>query len=178
MNGGMFEAASEHGKQLDSLLLFNWWIILPVFFLTNGVLFVFSWKYYYREDRKAFFFTHSNKLELIWTIIPAIALSSIVIYGLKTWNEIMYNDNKDAKVVEIYAYQFGWYTRYAGDDNILGKADYKLITDNNSPYGCDIERGIDLPWYPIAKWQWWSSITSANGKNRDASFKLVCCLKN
>ena len=56
MNGGLFEAASEHGKDLDSLLLFNWWIILPVFFLTNGVLFVFSWKYYYREERKAFFF--------------------------------------------------------------------------------------------------------------------------
>jgi len=131
MNGGMFEAASEHGQQIDSLLLFNWWIILPVFFLTNGVLFVFSWKYYYREGRKALFFTHSNKLELIWTIIPAIALSAIVIYGLKTWNEIMFNDNKDAKVIEVYAYQFGWYTRYAGDDNILGKADYKLITDNN-----------------------------------------------
>ena len=68
---------------------------------------------------------------MIWTIVPAIALSAIVIYGLKTWNEIMFNDNKDAKVVEIYAYQFGWQTRYAGEDNILGKADYKLITDNN-----------------------------------------------
>ena len=33
MNGGMFEAASEHGQQIDSLLLFNWWIILPVFIL-------------------------------------------------------------------------------------------------------------------------------------------------
>ena len=131
MNGGLFEAASEHGKDLDSLLLFNWWIILPVFFLTNGVLFVFSWKYYYREERKAFFFAHSNKLELIWTIVPAIALSFIVIYGLMTWNEIMYKDDKNAKVVEVYAYQFGWYTRYAGDDNVLGKADYKLITTNN-----------------------------------------------
>ncbi len=50
--------------------------------------------------------------------------------------------------------------------------------DNGSPYGCDIGRGMDLPWYPIAIWQHWSTITSANNRNRDASFKLVCCIKN
>ena len=51
MNGGLFDAASVHGQEIDSLLLFNWWVILPVFFLTNGVLFVFSWKYYHRDER-------------------------------------------------------------------------------------------------------------------------------
>ena len=131
MNGGLFDAASVHGQEIDSLLLFNWWVILPVFFLTNGVLFVFSWKYYHREERKALYFPHDNRLELVWTIVPAIALSAIVIYGLKTWNEIMFNKDEGAKVVEVYGFQFGWWTRYAGDDNQLGKADYKLITAEN-----------------------------------------------
>ena len=131
MTGGLFTAASNHGQKLDSLLLFNWWIILPVFFLTNGILFVFSWKYSYRKERKAYFFAHDNKLEMIWTIVPAIALAAIVIYGLKTWNEIMFKEDENSKIVEVYAFQFGWWTRYAGDDNVLGKADYKLITDKN-----------------------------------------------
>ncbi|MEC9160047.1 MAG: cytochrome c oxidase subunit II [Bacteroidota bacterium] len=131
MNGGLFDAASVHGQEIDSLLLFNWWVILPVFFLTNGVLFVFSWKYYHKEERKALYFPHDNRLELVWTIVPAIALAAIVIYGLKTWNDIMFNDDEDAKVVEVYAFQFGWWTRYSGDDNTLGKADYKLITATN-----------------------------------------------
>ena len=48
MNGGLFDAASVHGEKLDSLLLFNWWVILPVFFLTNAILFIFSWKYYHK----------------------------------------------------------------------------------------------------------------------------------
>jgi cytochrome c oxidase subunit 2 len=141
MNGGLFEAASVHGQEIDSLLLFNWWVILPVFFLTNGVLFVFSWKYYHKEERKALYFPHDNRLELIWTIVPAIALAAIVIYGLKTWNDIMFNNDEDAKVVEVYAFQFGWWTRYSGDDNTLGKADYKLITATN-PIGIITQKTI------------------------------------
>ncbi|MEC8602945.1 MAG: cytochrome c oxidase subunit II, partial [Bacteroidota bacterium] len=141
MNGGLFDAASVHGQKIDSLLLFNWWVILPVFFLTNAILFIFSWKYSYKKERKAYYFPHDNRLELVWTIVPAIALAAIVIYGLKTWNEIMFSDNEDAKVVEVYAYQFGWWTRYSGDDNILGKADYKLITATN-PLGIITDKNI------------------------------------
>ena len=48
-NAGLYTAATEHGQEIDQLLMFNWWIILPVFFITNTLLFGFSWKYYYRE---------------------------------------------------------------------------------------------------------------------------------
>jgi heme/copper-type cytochrome/quinol oxidase subunit 2 len=33
--------------------------------------------------------------------------------------------------IELYAKQFSWTVRYAGKDNQLGKADFKLITDKN-----------------------------------------------
>ena len=48
-NSGLYQAASAHGKDIDELLMINWYIILPVFFVTNSLLFGFSWKYYYRE---------------------------------------------------------------------------------------------------------------------------------
>ena len=74
----------------------------------------------YREENSPYY-PHNNKLEVAWTIVPAIALAFIVIYGLMTWNKIMYNQEK-GEVVEVYAYQFGWIVRYSGVDNILGKA--------------------------------------------------------
>ena len=45
LNAGLHNAGSVHGEKLDNLLIFNWWVIIPTFFLTNGMLFVFSWKY-------------------------------------------------------------------------------------------------------------------------------------
>lgn len=129
-NSGLYTAATEHGREIDDLLMINWWIILPVFFVTNTLLFGFSWKYYYREERKALYYPHNNKLEALWTVVPAITLAFIVIYGLMTWNKIMYNQEK-GEVVEVYAYQFGWIVRYAGVDNTLGKADYKMVSATN-----------------------------------------------
>ena len=129
-NSGLYTAATEHGREIDDLLMINWWVILPVFFVTNTLLFGFSWKYYYREERKALYYPHNNKLEALWTVVPAIALAFIVIYGLMTWNKIMYNQEK-GEVVEVYAYQFGWIVRYAGVDNTLGKADYKMVSATN-----------------------------------------------
>ena len=81
--------------------------------------------------KKSTLLSSNNKLEAIWTIVPAIALAFIVIYGLMTWNKIMYNQEK-GEVVEVYAYQFGWIVRYSGVDNTLGKADYKMVSSSKS----------------------------------------------
>lgn len=146
-NSGLYEAATVHGKKIDDLLMFNWYIILPVFFGTNFLLFFFSWKYYHREERKATFISHNNKLEFFWTVIPAAVLSFIVIYGIRTWNDIMYN-TEEGQIVEIYAYQFGWRVRYAGDDNVLGKADYKLVSTSN-PLGVITDANIKATYAEI-----------------------------
>lgn len=126
------EAASKHGADIDKLWDFNIIIISLVFVLTNTVLFIFAWKYYYRKGNKATFFAHSTKLEMVWTIIPAIVLAIIISYGLKTWNSITtVIDTKGTVLIELYAKQFDWTARYAGDDNTLGRSNYKLIGDGN-----------------------------------------------
>jgi cytochrome c oxidase subunit II len=126
------EAASKHGVDIDQLWDFNIYIITLVFVITNTVLFVFAWKYYYRKGNKATFFAHSTKLELIWTIIPAIVLAIIISYGLKTWNSITSEiDSKGTVLIELYAKQFDWTARYAGNDNTLGTTNYKLIGEGN-----------------------------------------------
>jgi cytochrome c oxidase subunit II len=84
-----------------------------------------------QKKTKATFFAHSTKLEMIWTVIPAIVLAVIIIYGLKVWNNITSDPSSSDVVIELYAKQFDWTARYAGKDNTLGKTNYKLIADDN-----------------------------------------------
>ena len=125
------EAASVHGVGLDWLFNFNMAILFFVFAVTHVFLFYFGYKYYGRKDNKATFFPHSNKLEMIWTIIPAIVLAVIIIFGLKAWTTITAEASPDSMVVELYAKQFDWTARYSGKDNVLGASNYKLITATN-----------------------------------------------
>jgi cytochrome c oxidase subunit 2 len=124
-------SASKHGVVLDWLFDVNMAIIWIVFIITHILLFMFAYKYYGRKNTVATYFPHNNKLEMIWTIIPAIVLAFIVIYGIKTWNTITEDAHPASTVIELYAKQFDWTARYAGKDNLLGEANYKLITGTN-----------------------------------------------
>jgi len=130
-NGLLPESASEHGQQIDFLFNLNWIIVFAVFFLVNGVLFIFAIKYRGKKGQKAFYFAHDNRLEMIWTVIPDAALAVIIILGLRTWNDITSAPSDSTKVVELFGEQFSWTARYSGEDNKLGYADYKLINGKN-----------------------------------------------
>ena len=125
------EAASEHGVPYDRLLWISFAIILFAQTITQALLHYFAFKYRGINNRKAFFFTHDNNLELIWTVIPAIVFFILIIYGMLTWSNIMnFNDqDEDAIVIELYAQQWNWKARYAGQDNVLGDANVRFLND-------------------------------------------------
>jgi cytochrome c oxidase subunit 2 len=126
------ESASAHGVEIDTLFNFNLIIITIVFVAVNVLLFYFAYKYYSKKDLKATYFAHSTKLELIWTIVPAVFLAVIIIYGLAVWNKITSPaDPNKAVVMELFAEQFKWTARYGGSDNTLGESNYKLTADMN-----------------------------------------------
>jgi cytochrome c oxidase subunit 2 len=128
-------AASIEGKELDWLLNFNFlFVIIPVFFITNFLLFYFAWKYSGSPERKATYYPENHRLELIWTVVPGLVLSVIIFLGLKTWNSITREpaEGENYMLIELYAQQFQWTARYSGDDNMLGDANYKLIGGSNS----------------------------------------------
>ncbi|MFY7988614.1 MAG: cytochrome c oxidase subunit II [Flavobacterium sp.] len=132
--------ASEHGPDYDNLMYISFAIIFFVQTITQFLLHYFAFKYRGKEGQKALYFADNNKLEAIWTIIPVIVLAGLIMYGLYTWNNIMFvdeEDKQDAIVIELYAKQFGWEARYAGDDKTLGKANVRLIEGVNT-------LGVDL----------------------------------
>jgi cytochrome c oxidase subunit 2 len=55
----------------------------------------------------------------------------IIIFGLRSWNKITSDADPNSQIIEIYGKQFDWTARYAGADNKLGNANYKMITSTN-----------------------------------------------
>ena len=124
------ESASVHGENYDSLLWFSFAVIFFVQTITQALLHYFAFKYRGNKKRKALFFADSNFLEGVWTIIPTIALAGLILYGLFTWVDIMtIEENDEALVVELYAQQFNWKARYAGEDGVLGDANVRFLQD-------------------------------------------------
>ena len=131
-------ASSVHGGEIDSLMKISMGLILVLFFILTPLLFFFAYKYSGNKNNTAYFFSHNNKLEVVWTIVPTIVLTVLIIYGLRTWDRAMNVNVVDATVIEVYGKQFQWTARIAGADNKLGDANYKLVSSKNS-LGVDME---------------------------------------
>jgi cytochrome c oxidase subunit 2 len=130
------DPASDHGERVDTMLYLTLTVTFVVFVATQVALFWFAYKYQEKEGRKAFYFPHNNRLELIWTVIPAIVLTVLVGFGLYYWYEITGEAPKGAQVVEVTGSQFKWEFRYPGADGELGKKYYREINPlKNNPLG-------------------------------------------
>ena len=132
-------SASEHGPEIDRLMIISMVVIFIVQTITQFLLHYFAYKYKGEKGRKALFYADNDKLEFIWTVIPVIVLAGLIMYGLFTWTDIMnVDEDDDPMVVELYAQQFNWKARYAGEDNVLGLANVRLINlDNANILGLD-----------------------------------------
>jgi cytochrome c oxidase subunit 2 len=133
MGYGPHQSASAHGGELDGLFDTTLWFTGIVFVITHVLLFYFGWKYSAKKGQKASFISHNNTLEIVWSSIPAVVMTFLVIKGLVAWNGVMADITPDESVLEIEAtgYQFAWHLRYPGPDGLLGTRDYKKITGSN-----------------------------------------------
>jgi cytochrome c oxidase subunit 2 len=130
-------AASRTGVNYDFMFNITTLVTGVVFFLTQAVLFWFCFKFQSTDKRSTFFFPHNNKLEIIWTTIPAIAMAILVAIGLKNWFDVTSPAPANATVIEVVGKQFNWIVRYPGKDNELGKRDFRKIDDANNILGLD-----------------------------------------
>ena len=135
---GPHTAASAHGSSIDFIFSVTLFFTGIVFILTHIALFWFAYKYQGKRDHKPEFIAHNNKLEVIWTLVPAIVMTLLVIGGLDVWNEVMADVTEEDDYIEIEAtgVQFNWLLRHPGADGQLGTRDYKMITGLN-PLGQD-----------------------------------------
>lgn len=156
---GPHKAASAHGGTLDQI--FNTTLLFTgiVFVITHIALFYFSWRYRKTKTSKATHWSHNNTLEIVWSAIPAVVMTYLVVKGLLAWNTVMADIKPGEDHIEIEAtgYQFAWHLRYPGPDGILGPREFTKISATN-PLGQDWENPLnyddfhpDELWLPVGK---------------------------
>lgn len=130
--------ASEHGMITDHLFWITMAICVVAFTVIFIVMFWFTYKYQYQEGRKASYTVDNHKLEILWTLIPAVVMALLIFRGLRVWNDITGPASKEAVVIELVGQQFSWMARYPGStDEELGKFDFRLI-DATNEFGLDL----------------------------------------
>jgi cytochrome c oxidase subunit 2 len=155
------EAASLHGVKIDEMFTVTTILTMIVFFITQILLFGFLFQYRHSDKRRAHFLPHNNTIEKVWTIVPAIVLTILVVFGFFTWQTIM--DETDAKGepasinIDITGHQFAWELRYPGKDGKLGPKSFKLTTNANK-LGVDFTKkssfddlSVDTMYLPVNK---------------------------
>ena len=121
-------AASAHADEYDSMFMITLGLTGFVFIITQILLFWYTYKYKENHKRKALYYPDNHKLELIWTIIPTLVLTVLVVRGLIVWSHMTSNKGENAMNIELYGYQFAWNARYSGADNKLGRYDFRQTT--------------------------------------------------
>ncbi len=129
--------ASVFGGEIDRLFYTTLIITGVVFVLVHVLLALFVWRYAASGDRKALYWYDNRKLELSYTIIPAIVLAIMVSMGGVVWATIHKTPPADALLVDERGEQFSWLSRYPGADGVFGRVDPKLIDHRANPMGLD-----------------------------------------
>lgn len=127
------DVASAHGVRIDQMFWTTTVLTLIVFVITQILLFVFLFRYKHSEKRRAYFLPHNNTIEKVWTIIPAIVLTILVVFGFFTWRTVTNSAQVKGDInIDITGHQFAWELRYPGKDGVLGKKNYRLTTALNN----------------------------------------------
>ncbi len=102
------------GPNVDLLFYVILFVTAFFFFLTEGLLVYAMWKYIARPGQKSTYTHGSHKLEVAWTIVPAVILLIIAFSQVQAWENIKYQSRMPApdQVFEVTARQFEWRFRY------------------------------------------------------------------
>ncbi|MDR7482530.1 MAG: cytochrome c oxidase subunit II [Armatimonadota bacterium] len=129
--------ASVHGVLIDRLFYSTLWITGAIFILVHAFLGYLVWRHGARGDERAAHWHEHRRLELTYTIVPAVGLAVMVSMSAVVWSRIHSAPPADAMVVEVRGEQFAWMARYPGPDGTFGRTDPRLIDLRRNPFGLD-----------------------------------------
>jgi len=123
------EGVSSYSGRVDGLFSLILWITGIIFVIVEFLLLFFLFRYRHRDGRRALYTHGNNRVEVVWTIVPAVICVVLALLSRRSWAEIKQQMPKDAMQIEITGEQFAWNIRYAGPDGKLGTAD-DIVTLN------------------------------------------------
>jgi cytochrome c oxidase subunit II len=117
------EGVSTYSDRIDGIFRLILWITGIIFVVVEVLLVTFLIRYRYREGRRPRYTHGSNRVEVVWTIVPAVICVVLALLSRATWADIKQHLPKEGVQIEVTAEQFAWNIRYAGPDNKFGTAD-------------------------------------------------------
>ena len=130
---------AEHGKSVDDIFLFIFWLTVGILVVVQAVLVWFMIKYRHRPGAKKAVYSHGNtRLEMIWTLVPTVVLIVLALWTKRVWDNYRYSPSADdphrLKVLVI-GEQFRWRVIYPGERGTIGRyLVYPKTTDLDWPH--------------------------------------------
>jgi cytochrome c oxidase subunit II len=110
------EEASTYAGRIDAVFRLIMWITGIIFVIVEFLLVYFVWRYRHREGRRAHYTHGNNRVEVIWTIVPAVICVMLALLSRRIWTDIKERMPTDGVQVQVTGEQFAWNFRYAGAD--------------------------------------------------------------
>ncbi len=141
------ENFSTDGVVIDQLFNLILVVVVVVFVAVQVTLIVFLVKYRARPGGKATYIHGNNRLEILWTAVPAVFLAVLSFLSQQGWvkikpaegfrsGEVGQAGREADLVIEVVAEQFAWNIRYPGADSKFGPRRPDLVSVAN-PIGID-----------------------------------------
>ncbi len=138
---GMPIVASEHGAEIDQLIVYLHMIMLAAFILWGAFFIVpiVRRRHYHSAE------TRYQGLRGWWPYIPvgamaAAELALLIGISLPYWERHVAaapEIDDDTVVVRVIGQQFQWNIHYPGADGLFGRTDTALVDDETNPIGLD-----------------------------------------
>lgn len=158
---GLPVLASEHGRQVDDLIIYVHWLMIVLFVGWIAYFAYALFRFHHSRNPKADYFgvrSHiSSWIEGIVALVEGILLVAIAV---PFWARAVdkFPKESESTVIQVVAQQFAWNIRYPGKDGIFGKQDMHWVTpdnafgvDPNDPHGKDDIQTLNEMHVPLVK---------------------------
>ena len=118
---------------IDDTIILTFWVTGVVFVCVILFTAYCTYRYRYKDGKKAEYEPENPKLEWWLTILTSIGVALMLAPGLWVWNDFV-TVPEEAGEFEVLAKQWEWTYRFPGKDGKLGTSEPKYMNDKN-PFG-------------------------------------------
>ena len=125
--------SATHATEVDGLFMFIVYLTI-FFFLFNGALIIYAAKRWRRKSEREVtpHITHNTKLELLWSVVPAIVVFAIFFWGFKGYVSAFIPPNESLEIVVtakkwVWQFEYPDGTRSLNDLHVPLNRDVKLV---------------------------------------------------
>jgi cytochrome c oxidase subunit 2 len=131
---GLPALASEHGKDVDNLVIYVHWLMIVLFIGWLGYFFYVLFRFHKSRNPKADYVgvkNHaSNYIEGAVALVEGILLIGVAVPLWAKATDKFPSEN-EATRIQVVAQQFAWNIRYPGKDGEFGKQSMELVKTDN-----------------------------------------------